>query len=170
MTEKSRSKSQASHSPLDLSAHIPARLLVLSARIALHASRLSAKPNRLSIREWRIVQILGSQGPSTINDVAATVAMDFGGTSRAISALETRGFVARRADSEDRRVSFVNLTPQGETLFSEISAFALEREARLLSGLSASERSALQAILDKLEQQANDMLRETAGPISAKRP
>lgn len=145
---------------LDLDAHIPARLLTLSARIALHAARRSAKPHGLSIREWRIIQILGAQGPSTINDVASRVAMDFGGTSRAIAALETRGLVLRNGDALDRRVSRVHLSGDGVSLHDIIVPFAIEREKRLLATLDDAERVALQSILDKLERQASDLLCE----------
>jgi len=143
---------------VDLDQHIPALLFALSARISHHAQRTNARPLDLDMCEWRTVQILGRDGPSTINEVADRIAMDRGGTSRALSRLESRGLIQRKLDPNDRRSHKVALTDKGQTLHRKVAAFANQREARLLAGLSAAERQSLTDLLLRVDAAAQEML------------
>ncbi len=153
--------------PVDPAEHIPAKLLTLTSRIALHATRAAARPLGMSIREWRIIQVLGALGASTINEAANSIAMDFGGTSRAITTLEQKGLIKRLSDEDDRRVSRVELTEEGRKLHNEIVVFAHEREQKLLSRLKPEERTELMRMLTLLESSVTDMLTEDAAKEKA---
>lgn len=150
--------------PLDFGRHVPARLLTISSKIALHATRHAARPAGMSIREWRLVQIIGAFGPLTINEAAQRIAMDFGGTSRAIAQLESKGLIRRMAQGEDRRVSRVELTETGRVAHNDFARFAHAREERLLSGLSAAEREELLRLLARVDESISEMLEEPEGP------
>lgn len=143
---------------IDLALHLPAKLFALSARISQHAQRANARPLGLDMCEWRAIQILGRVGASTINEVADSIAMDRGGTSRAITRLEKRGLVQRVPDWQDRRRSPVALTDEGFDLHARVVRFALAREARLTSGLSSEERKLLADLLARLETEVQTML------------
>lgn len=143
---------------IDLDKHIPALLLVLGGRVALHAVREAARDLDMDLRQWRVIQILGALGPSTISEVSNRVAMDQGGTSRAIAALERRGLIERRLDEADRRRSIAVLTDAGWEMQEEITTFALAREERLLNTLTAAEREQLTGMLHRLIDSADDML------------
>lgn len=145
-------------STVDLDSHIPALLFALGSKIALHAQRESARALGVDMCEWRSVQILGADGPSTINQVADRIAMDRGGTSRAIARLERRGLVARQPDPEDRRKSVVSLTGAGRRMQEQVAAFANAREERLTRGLTRTERAELAALLGRLESEIDEML------------
>ena len=142
---------------VDLSAHLPALLFSLSAKIARHASRESARPLGFDMCEWRVIQILGRDGPSSVNEIADRITMDRGGTSRAISRLEAKGIVARSSDPADRRRSTVALTDVGRDAHIEIAAFANWREATLAAELSASETATLTHLLDRLDRRIDEM-------------
>lgn len=143
---------------VDLDAHLPALLFALGSKIALHAHRESARPLGLDMCEWRVIQILGRDGPSTINQVADRIAMDRGGTSRAIARLEARGIIARRADPRDRRRSTVLLTPEANDVHGKVAAFANWRESQLTATLSDDEKTTLTALLLKLNTGIDSML------------
>ncbi|MEM7303777.1 MAG: MarR family transcriptional regulator [Pseudomonadota bacterium] len=143
---------------VDLDAHLPALLYALTAKIGQHALRESAKPLKMDMCEWRVVQILGRDGASSINEVADRISMDRGGTSRAISRLEDRGILNRLADKNDRRRSKVALTNKGKNLQEEIAEFANKREELLAEPLSKKELDALILLLGKLDHQASLML------------
>ena len=145
---------------VDFDSHLPALLSTLSNKIGLHALRACARKLNLDLREWRAIQVLGMYGKSTINEVVDRVAMDQGGTSRAIARMEDRGLLARESDATDRRRSLVELTKQGIKLHREIAQFALEREKHLLRRLSTSDCVKLKKILTILIQEADDMLNE----------
>ena len=73
---------------VDMDSHIPALFVILGGKIGLHAMRHHARGLGLDLREWRIVQVLGSDGRSTIFAIADRIAMDRGGTSRSVARLE----------------------------------------------------------------------------------
>ncbi|MEM7268939.1 MAG: MarR family transcriptional regulator [Pseudomonadota bacterium] len=133
-------------------------LFSLSAKVSKHAHQSSARELGLDMCEWRTIQILGRDGPSNINQVADRISMDRGGTSRAISRLEKRGFIDRAEVPSDRRRSTVYLTKQGLDLHQPIADFANQREALLKSCLTADEAQQLDTVLRKLDQQIENML------------
>lgn len=146
--------------PIDLDLHLPSQIQTLGNKISLHALRGIARPANLDLREWRIILILGAQGKSTINEVADRVAMDRGGTSRAISRLEDRGLVNRFQDANDRRRSLVALSTTGIKLHDKLSKFAHEREKDILRNLSSKEHADLGKTLGSLIARIDTMLVE----------
>ena len=144
--------------PLELDHHLPSLIQTLGNKISLHALREGARPHDLDLRELRVILILGAEGRSTINDVADRIAMDRGGTSRAISRLEKRGFIARSGDSRDRRRSLVDLTGQGVRVHDRLASFALTREELLLRNFSESDRIHLNELLRRVVGNVDTML------------
>jgi DNA-binding MarR family transcriptional regulator len=64
--------------------------------------------------------------------------------------LTERGLVARRADTRDRRVTHVGLTPAGRDLVDTLLPTQLAYEAALLSPVPAADRAALAHLLSTL--------------------
>ncbi|MEL0123263.1 MAG: MarR family transcriptional regulator [Paracoccaceae bacterium] len=143
---------------VNLDTHVPALLFALGAKISLHAQRENARKLGLDMCEWRTVQILGRDGPSTVIAVADRIAMDRGGTSRAVARLEKRGLVYRKPDLNDRRKSIVGLTEEGEHIHQNVVLFANERETQLLKDLSENERNELIKNLQTLTISIDQML------------
>ncbi len=150
--------------PINLTEHIPALCLALGSKIALHAKRNGATPLDLDLSEWRIIQVLGALGQSTIFDIADRIAIDRGGTSRAVVNLERNGYVVRENDPDDRRRSFVALTKEGWQLHRKVVAFSRAREERLLQSLSSTDRQRLRGLLNTLVSEAHLMLDESWEP------
>ena len=144
--------------PVDLNKHLPSLLSLLGNKFALHSTRVGARPMELDLREWRIILVLGARGLSTVNEIADSIFMDQGGTSRTIGRLEARGLVSREGDKEDRRRSFIDLTAQGILAHNKIADFAHEREQRLLAHLSEEDRETLNQTLLSLIDQMNLLL------------
>ena len=152
---------------VDIDLHLPAVLFSLGSKISLHAQREGARAFGVDMCEWRTLQILGRDGASTINQIADRIAMDRGGTSRAVARLEGRGLVRRVADSRDRRKSPVALTEEGAALQARIAEFANAREARLTRGLDAGQKAQLKSLLASLMTEIDRMLDERWTPESA---
>ncbi|WP_102107951.1 MarR family winged helix-turn-helix transcriptional regulator [Oceaniglobus roseus] len=69
-----------------------------------------------------------------------------------VDELARRGLVCRRRDPGDRRAYALDLTPRGRAL-SRAATEAVERhEARLFGALSAAERRAIDAALERLSE------------------
>lgn len=76
-----------------------------------------------------------------------------GGLTDRIQRLESRGLIARRPSTGDKRSIMVELTRKGSQLVDAAFTADMQVEKELLSGLSAAERKVLAALLAKLAAQ-----------------
>ena len=83
--------------------------------------------------------------------------MDKSRVSRALAQLQSKGYLARRADPEDNRASFLTLTRKGKTLYEKIVPLALTWEDGLLDILNAREQRDLRRLLSKLEHRLSEL-------------
>jgi DNA-binding MarR family transcriptional regulator len=93
----------------------------------------------------------------TVSEVARAARVAVPTATRALRALETRGFVDRqRNDDVDRRLVTVELTPSGRAVLDEKRAWVQGRQREIFDGLAAAERDsvtgALKAIAHTIEE------------------
>ncbi|GFE80339.1 transcriptional regulator [Steroidobacter agaridevorans] len=89
-------------------------------------------------------------GPIGLVDLADRAGRDYTTVSRQISRLEALGLVRREANTVDRRVRKVAITPQGKTMTNRIDA-ARERFARaILDSWEPQDFEALLRLMRKL--------------------
>lgn len=105
----------------------------------------------LTIPEWRVLAVVAQARETAARDVVRRTPMDKMTVSRAVAALDRKGFISRDLGTEDRRVTALSLTETGRALFDRIAALALDFEAALLGALTPGEREAFDRILAKLE-------------------
>jgi DNA-binding MarR family transcriptional regulator len=104
----------------------------------------------LTVRQWRIISLLGEMGPMTLSDITNTVHHDKSSLSRSVRDLEKRGLVGRVQNNRHKSSPFIWFTNDGAALYEKISPqFAHQAEA-LTEVLSAGEKQQLCALLDKL--------------------
>jgi DNA-binding MarR family transcriptional regulator len=85
--------------------------------------------------------------------LARSLMLSPAGMTNRLDRLEAAGHVARRGHRDDRRISFVVLTPSGRELIDHLVTDHVANEERLLEPLSASERATLDRLLRKLQSQ-----------------
>lgn len=136
---------------LDLEHFIPYRLSVLSNRISRAIAAGYRERFGLSVTEWRVMAVLGRDAGLSASEVAQRTAMDKVAVSRAVATLLERSLLERRMADDDRRRSVLGLSSQGRSVYGEVAPMALAFEARLLDGVSQTERDALFALLDRLD-------------------
>jgi DNA-binding MarR family transcriptional regulator len=78
------------------------------------------------------------------------VILSSGAMTNRLDRLEEMGLIRRLPDPNDRRGRLVELTPKGRALVDKAVVEHLANEQRLLSGLSAAERTRLAELLRKL--------------------
>jgi len=137
---------------LELDRFLPYRLSVLSNRISQDIARLYAERFGLGVTQWRILAVVGRYPGLSATELAERTAMDKVAVSRAVNALIGERLLSRQADGADRRRSRLRLSLRGRRSYDQIVPLALEYERRLLSGLSADERQALQRLLGRLDE------------------
>lgn len=140
--------------PLKLEDFLPYRLNQVSEVVSRSFSRMYAERYGMARPEWRVIAIIGQFGRVTAKTVGERSTMHKTKVSRAVSALEKRGFVKRTANPEDMREAFLELTEEGKTAYDTLVPKALTFSTHLMHSLSEDERYQLDEILHKLTDAA----------------
>lgn len=77
--------------------------------------------------------------------------------------MERTGFVERRTDEQDRRVSRVYLTAAGRDIQGQVQQTWIDFEAQVFDGLDQEERALLRRMLEQVQE---NMLRLHSEPLS----
>ncbi|VDH08063.1 MarR family winged helix-turn-helix transcriptional regulator [Bordetella trematum] len=130
--------------------------------LASHWSRLAAESNQrefeLDPREWRILGMLGSYAPMSLQGLAREVNIDKSLASRAVSLMTERGLLQRESDETDGRGIQLSLTAKGKRLYRKVFPTAVQRNEDLLAVLSSEEREVFDRALDRLTAHACETL------------
>ncbi len=147
---------------LDPERHAAFQIVALANRISASASRVYLRRFGVGVMEWRVLALVAMRPGLTAAEISQISAVDKSPVSRAVQALIGRGLMQPRGDAADSRRIRLTLTPAGETLHDAMIAASLERDARLLLGLSASGRRRLFQLLSRLSANLAAVEREEA--------
>lgn len=119
----------------------------------------------LSIREIHVLLFLANNPEyDTARDVTEFRGLGKSQVSQAVELLAARGLLLRTPDKEDRRVVRLAITSRGAPLAREAQEIQSACGRELLTGLTAPERAAFLALLEKVFAGA-DRLMEGDGRI-----
>ncbi|NQD55660.1 winged helix-turn-helix transcriptional regulator [Pseudomonas sp. CM25] len=138
---------------LNLSRYVPALINFLSNKLATGASICYRKHFGVGVVEWRMLSMLAVDDGITANRICQVIGLDKSAVSRALQGLESAGSIHTTPDPDDKRRVTISLTNQGKQLHDRVLKVALERERRLLEGLSAEEVDVLVGLLNRLNKQ-----------------
>lgn len=93
----------------------------------------------LTLHQWRALVVIGRAGTIRVGEVAMQIGTALSPTSRLLSRLEGRGYVASARDENDRRATNIRLTPLGEKVRQEV----IERRRQLMLEALRNDRSPL---------------------------
>jgi len=104
--------------------------------------------------EFGVLEALLHKGPLPIGEIGGIVLLKSASMTYVIDKLEQRGLLQRRRSEEDRRVLYVELTPQGRALivvaFKEHAALIGD----LMDPLTREEKREAAGLLKRLRQAA----------------
>jgi MarR family 2-MHQ and catechol resistance regulon transcriptional repressor len=103
----------------------------------------------LNITEFAVMELLYNKGDQPIQHIRNRILIA-SSTTYVVDKLVEKGFVERRPDTRDRRISFATLTDDGRKLMEEIFPPHAELITELFSGLSDGELSVLRETLKKI--------------------
>jgi DNA-binding MarR family transcriptional regulator len=86
--------------------------------------------------------------PQTLTDLAQGMHLTAASLSRTISVLEERGWVTRSRSEDDRRISFLKITPEGQAVLVGIEE---RSEAFLVQSLSRLSQEDLAKLMEGLD-------------------
>lgn len=100
--------------------------------------------------QWRVLANLGRFGAMTATAIARLTHEEKTRLSRAVAALEARGWLRREPSAQDRRAEILSLTPDGSRVFDDLGAQALEHDRHLRQRLGPEAFEALTQALREL--------------------
>ncbi len=107
----------------------------------------------LTASQFSTLKVLRIHGPLALREIAKYILKSGGNMTIVVDNLERDGLVTRERDTQDRRIVYVSLTPQGEQVFDRIYPEHLERIRNAMGALSDQECDQLMVLLDKLSPQ-----------------
>ena len=97
----------------------------------------------IGLSDFMILEALLHKGPLTMSELCEAALITNASMTSAIDRLESRQFVDRIADKEDRRVRRVQLTPQGTALIKRLYAHHERDLDEVMSAIPPTERAEL---------------------------
>ncbi|MBY0612443.1 MAG: MarR family transcriptional regulator [Beijerinckiaceae bacterium] len=145
MTSTSRTTPRLETPPADglvLDRFLPYRLNVLANVMSKALARVYSDRWRISIPDWRVLATLAESEAMTQKAIGAHTHLDKTKMSRAVAHLESRGFIERTTNANDKREAFLTLTSAGRAVFEEIVPLAREFHARIEAQLTPEQLEA----------------------------
>ncbi len=136
----------------DLSEFLPFRLNRLADALSLEVMQVYRQLYDLSRPEWRVMAHLGAVDSATASELIGLTAMDKVKTSRAIAALESRGWAVRRTDANDRRIAHVSLTVDGRAALNALTPLMLSAETRVTGRMTSETLENVKKAITDLEK------------------
>lgn len=124
----------------DIIQFIPQIMRILAAELR-HSGQLMTPSN------FQLMVML-QEGPANLSELAEFQNVSLPTISRSVSRLENIGWIERRSDPVDRRVTLIALTDDGRKRLKEMSDLAQETFGKALQSTSLAERETLSAGLD----------------------
>jgi DNA-binding MarR family transcriptional regulator len=152
---------------IDFDHYLPFSLTAIANRIARSASRTYLRRFGVGINEWRIISNLRAWPGITANMICQRSGLDKAAVSRSLKLLEDAGMVRGCEDGSDTRGRGMKLTQKGDDLHDRLISVALEREGRLLTGFSETERAMLLGFVARLHENVRLVQEEDSPPLPA---
>jgi DNA-binding MarR family transcriptional regulator len=100
--------------------------------------------------QYSLLSALAVRGTADQSTLAADVALDRTTTTGALKRLQSRNFIQRTIDREDRRARICRLTSAGTRLLARMEASARVAHRDTLTGLSKAEQKSFVAMMQRL--------------------
>jgi MarR family transcriptional regulator, organic hydroperoxide resistance regulator len=101
------------------------------------------KDHGVNLPTFEFIQVISRVPRCRVQDIAASLSITVGGTSKVVDRVEAAGLCSRRANPGDRRSSIIELTPAGRRLLARATV-TVEDELRHVLGSALPERSLVQ--------------------------
>src|ERR1700746_1271911 len=128
--------------------------------LGLHLTRVARTVSRAfdetlaeaggSLPVWLVLISLKSRTLASQRELAEAVGIQGATLSHHLNAMESARLVTRRRDPRNRRLHLVELTPEGDALFSRLREVAVAFDQRLRAGLTEHDVAQFESLLTRL--------------------
>jgi len=120
-----------------------------------HADR-DIRRHGLNRTEFGVLELLYHKGAQPLQQIGGKVLMSSGNITYVVDKLVSKGYVQRRASSEDRRLIYAEVTAAGSAFIESIFPGHAEAIQDAVNGLSLEEQKLAQGLLKKLGKYAQE--------------
>lgn len=117
---------------------------------------LGAAKTRISGAGLNALRLVARSGPIAVTEVARQLGVDQSTASRQIKPLEDEGLLSRTADTADRRVAWLEITPGGREVLDRIHGLRRKDLDLVLGEWSPGDVEQLAELLDRFKQSMLD--------------
>jgi DNA-binding MarR family transcriptional regulator len=114
----------------------------------------------LTMPQFRALVMIRRWGPQTGRELARRLRVTPGTLVPLIDRLEEQGYLRRVPDLEDRRLTWLELTPKADRLFRRLWGMGAARIASAISQLVPKDRAELKRILTRVAEHLEAASRE----------
>lgn len=122
-------------------------LLVQFKRLYIDAMRVFERKLGMSQARILIMSELLQEREVSQAELQLRLGVDGAAITRQVKQLEREGYISRRANPNDNRVSLVSLTPRGRRELTDLVKARMEFEDRVLDGIDGAARTHLRQVL-----------------------
>ncbi len=115
------------------------------------------------VQFYALLWLDGSQG-KTLGQLSRDLLCDPGNVTRLTDRMEQKGLLVRQRDTEDRRMTWVSLTTDGQALCNQLRQDHTNHVAARMNILSDREQAALEGLLMKLRNGLEEQLNQSPEP------
>lgn len=102
--------------------------------------------------EWRVIFHIGRYRQMTAKEICTRSQIHKTKVSRAVHALEAKGYLRRESVAHDRRQEQLELTPAGSRVFEDLCREAARFDAEMLGAFSAEDIATVRRFLAQIAQ------------------
>lgn len=132
------------------------QLLRLSNSIGNLADREAEEVAGLTLPEYRVLVVLHSRGPSGVAGLQQVILIDKAWISRTLTGLTAKTLVVSEADPADARRTVFSVTVKGKRAADALIERAIERQERIMRGLTREETKQLMNFLSRIQENINN--------------
>lgn len=110
----------------------------------------SLRPQGVTIRQFRVLQMLDARGEATISEISTDIVIEQPVVSRIIDQLERSGLATRKKRANNGRLVDVSLTELGTETYRQLFIHAQRIDADAMSALSTEEFEMLEVLLQRI--------------------
>jgi DNA-binding MarR family transcriptional regulator len=129
-----------------------AYLLAQASHLISHEFHTVARRAGLPVLHWRVLATLVDGEARSVGEVATIILTPQSTLTRVVDRMSAQNLLMRVPDETDRRITRLQITPQGLRVAQRLVAQARDHEAAVLAPLGAKEAAALKKSLRLLIQ------------------
>lgn len=132
-------------------------VLSRASKVVLEEANKLIETYDLNPTEFAVLELLHHKGRQPIQKIGQKILLRSGSMTYVVDKLEKRGLLERVSSMEDKRITYMSITPTGTELIKKIFPSHEENIASIMSTLSEEEQDTAIHLLKKLGLSVRDL-------------